>query len=393
MPKTDYWKNELYSFGSTNAYSSKYHRIRQILSDAGAPDFRHRQVFKAIFQDRIARFSDMVVLPKPLRLKLATEFSDEILSLKRVASNESEQAEKILYALPSGERIEAVSLKFQAGWESFCISSQSGCGFGCTFCATGKLGLLRNMTADEITDQLLDFHFHGRTIDSVSFMGMGEALSNVHTFDALRLMTHPALFALSPRRITVSTIGIVPQMERLATDYPQVNLTLSLHTPFNEQRTEMMPINRKYPIPVLMRALDRHVQKTRRKTYIAYVLIRGVNDSTDHAMALAKLVNARFQKGRLFHVSLIKFNEIASAPGNFARAESSSARRFQDILLQNNVKATIRASFGNDIDAACGQLMASYEPTRQMPRMTAPMVKTSRDMDGSHSVVAGSDRG
>lgn len=353
--------NNLSKSKSTPAHFSKYGRIRQFLLDEGVPDFRYSQIIKAIFRDRIARFSDMSVLPKPLRVKLAIEFTEEVLSLKRMASKESEQAEKVLYALPSGNRIEAVSLKFQAGWESFCISSQSGCNFGCTFCATGKIGLLRNMTADEITDQLLDFHFHGRTIDSVSFMGMGEALSNIHTFDAIRLMTHPALFALSPRRITVSTIGIVPQMERLAADFPQVNLTLSLHSPFDEQRTEMMPINRKYPIAALMEALDRHVRKTGRKTYIAYVLIRGVNDSADHATALAHLVKSRFQKGRLLHVSLINFNEIASGPKNFARGDSAGARRFRDILAENNVKATIRASFGNDIDAACGQLFASYD--------------------------------
>lgn len=353
--------NHLSTSKSASAHFSKYGRIRQFLRDEGVPDFRYSQIIKAVFQDRIARFSDMSALPKPLRVNLATEFTDEVLSIRRTASKESEQAEKVLYTLPSGNRIEAVSLKFQAGWESFCISSQSGCSFGCTFCATGNLGLLRNMTADEITDQLLDFHFHGRTIDSVSFMGMGEALSNIHTFDAIRLMTNPDLFALSPRRITVSTIGIVPQMERLATDFPQVNLTLSLHSPFDEQRTEMMPINRKYPIASLMEALDRHVRKTGRKTYIAYVLIRGVNDTQDHATALANLVKSRFQKGRLLHVSLIKFNEIATAPEDFARADSSSARRFRDILVEKNVKATIRASFGNDIDAACGQLFARYD--------------------------------
>lgn len=302
----------------------------------------------------------MSVLPKPLRARLANEFADEVLTLKRVASRELDQAEKVLYALPSGERVEAVSLKFQAGWESFCISSQSGCSFGCTFCATGKLGLLRNMTADEITDQLLDFHLHGKTIDSVSFMGMGEALSNVHTFDAIRLMADPAYFGLSPRRITVSTIGIVPQMERLATDFPQVNLTLSLHSPFDEQRSEMMPINRKYPIPALMDALDRYVRETRRKTYLAYVLIRGVNDSIDHAIALANLVKNRFQKGRLLHVSLINFNQTASAPEEFARTDKSNARKFREILEDHDVKSTIRASFGNDIDAACGQLFARY---------------------------------
>jgi len=341
--------------------SNKYDRIRQYLSEAGVPDFRYRQVTQAIFRDRIGRFSEMSALPRTVRDSLAAAFSDQILGLRRVAARESEQAQKVLYGLPGGQRIEAVALKFQAGWESFCISSQSGCGFACSFCATGRLGLMRNMTADEITDQLLDFHLAGRSIDSVAFMGMGEALSNTHSFEAIRLMTRPELFALSPRRITVSTIGIVPQMERLARELPQVNLTLSLHSPFDEQRTQMMPINRKYPIAELMQALDRHVLSTGRKAYIAYVLIAGVNDSDAHAQALARLVTARHRHGRLLHVSLIRFNEIASAPAAFARIDDAGARRFRGILEAHNVKATIRASFGNDIDAACGQLLANYE--------------------------------
>lgn len=317
---------------------------------------------QAIFRDRVGRFSEMAALPKSLREGLVAQFSDEIVKLRRVATRDSEQAEKVLYGLTDGKRVEAVALKFEAGWESFCISSQSGCGFGCSFCATGRVGLLRNMTADEITDQLLDFHLSGRTIDSVAFMGMGEALSNLHSFDAIRLMLRPELFALSPRRITVSTIGIVPQMERLARELPQVNLTLSLHSPFDDQRTAMMPINRKYPIAELMQALDHHVRTTGRKTYIAYVLIAGVNDSDEHAEALARLVNARHRRGRLLHVSLIRFNEIAAAPAAFARTDRSGARRFRDILTRHEVRATIRASFGNDIDAACGQLLANYEP-------------------------------
>lgn len=353
---------------STPPHTSKYDRIRQYLAGAGAPAFRYRQVVQSIFRDRIGRFSQMSALPRSLRESLADQFSDQVVSLTRVASQESEQAEKVLYDLPGGKRIEAVALKFLAGWESFCISSQSGCGFGCSFCATGRLGLLRNMTADEITDQLLDFHLSGRTIDSVSFMGMGEALSNTHTFDAIRLMTRPDLFALSPRRITVSTIGIVPQMERLGRELPQVNLTLSLHSPFDEQRTAMMPINRKYPIAELMQALDRHVRVTGRKAYVAYVLIAGVNDSDDHALALAQLVRARFRQGQLLHVSLIRYNEIAAAPAAFTRIDTTGARRFCSILAQHAVKATIRASFGNDIDAACGQLFASYrQPADQRP--------------------------
>ncbi len=342
--------------------TNKYDRIRRYLCQEGAPDFRYRQVVQAIFRDRIGRFSQMVALPRSLREDLAGRFSDDVSGLSRVASRHSEQAEKVLYGLPDGKRVEAVALNFQAGWESFCISSQSGCGFGCSFCATGRLGLLRNMNADEITDQLLDFHLHGRTIDSVSFMGMGEALSNLHTFEAIRLMMRPDLFALSPRRITVSTIGIVPQMERLARELPQVNLTLSLHSPFDEQRTAMMPINRKYPIAELMQGLDHHVRTTGRKAYVAYVLIAGVNDTDEHARALAHLMTARFRQGRLLHVSLIRFNEVAAAPAAFARIDTSGARRFADLLRQHGVRATIRASFGNDIDAACGQLFANYQP-------------------------------
>lgn len=348
-------------------FTSKYDRIRQYLRDQGAPDFRYRQVMQAIFRDRIGRFSQMVVLPERLRRGLASHLDDDVVDLTRVAMRQSEQAEKVLYGLPDGKRVEAVALKFQAGWESFCISSQSGCGFGCSFCATGRVGLLRNMTADEITDQLLDFHLNGRAIDSVSFMGMGEALSNVHTFDAIRLMTRSDLFALSPRRITVSTIGIVPQMERLALEFPQVNLTLSLHSPFDDQRSAMMPINRKYPIAELMQALDRHVRTTGRKAYIAYVLIRGVNDSDEHARALAQLVTARFRQGQLLHVSLIRFNEVATAPKAFARIGTAGAWRFGEILSRHKVKATVRASFGNDIDAACGQLFANYALKADQP--------------------------
>ena len=270
--------------------ASKYDRMAKFIADAGYPEFRYRQVLESVFRRRVGEFALMHLIPARLRRQLEDEFGAGILSLRRVATRESSQAEKVLYGMRDGKRVEAVALKFRAGWESFCISSQAGCGFACTFCATGKLGLLRNMTADEITDQLLDFHLAGKVIDSVAFMGMGEALSNVHVFSALRLLSRADLFGLSPRRITISTIGIVPQMERLGREFPQVNLTLSLHSPFDDQRSDMMPINRKYPIASVMDALDRHVRLTKRKAYIAYVLIAGVNDTFAHARALAQLV-------------------------------------------------------------------------------------------------------
>lgn len=302
----------------------------------------------------------MTALPSGLRRDLEVHFGPAVLNLRRVATRHSNQAEKALYEIEGRHRVEAVALKFQAGWESFCISSQAGCAFGCSFCATGKIGLMRNMTADEITDQLLDFHLLGHTIDSVAFMGMGEPLSNVHLFTALDLMTRKDLFAMSARRITVSTIGVVPSIEKLGLNYPQVNLTVSLHSPFDDQRSLMMPINRKYPIAYLMDAIDAHLNRTRRKSYLAYVLIDGVNDSPEHAKALADIIARRPLRRELLQVSLIRFNQAPSISEGYLRSRQASIQRFQAVLDRAGVKSTVRASFGNDIAAACGQLSAEY---------------------------------
>lgn len=343
------------------ASPSKYDLLRDYLAANRQPGFRYRQVLDEVFRRRVANFAQMDMLPLALRQGLQETFGSSLLKLQRVTTRQSLQAEKALYEMAGGQRVETVALRFLAGWDSFCISSQAGCGFGCSFCATGKIGLLRNMSADEITDQLLDFHLRGRTIDSVAFMGMGEPLSNRNLFAALELMTRPDLFGLSPRRITVSTIGIVPAIERLGREYPQVNLTLSLHSPFDDQRSQMMPINRKYPICELMQALDAHIEFTRRKTYIAYVLIDGVNDSAEHAQALAELMRQRPRR-ELLHVSLIRYNRANSVTGAYLRSQLAAVHRFQRVLDAAAVKSTVRASFGNDIDAACGQLFAHYKP-------------------------------
>lgn len=341
---------------------SKYDRLRDAIADAGHPQYRFAQLLDAVFRRRIRRFADIDTLPKGLRTSLTEQFGESPLRLSRVAEQTSAQAEKILYAMPDGRRIEAVALRFRAGWSSFCISSQAGCGFACSFCSTGRIGLLRNMSADEITDQLLDFLLAGHTLDSVSFMGMGEPLSNRSLFPALALMTRPDLFGLAPQRITVSTIGIVPQMRRLAREHPRVNLTLSLHSPFDEQRSEMMPVNRSYPIGMLMEALDERLALTRRKTYLAYVLIDGVNDGREHARALAALVDGRRNGRDLLHVSLIRYNAAKAVSAGYERSRRDAAQAFHDVLSAAGVRSTIRASFGNDIDAACGQLFARYAP-------------------------------
>lgn len=155
---------------------SKYDLLRDYLAVSGQPGFRYRQVLDELFRRRVANFAEMDVLPLSLRQGLQETFGSSLLKLQRVTTRQSPQTEKALYEMAGGQRVETVALKFLAGWDSFCISSQAGCGFGCSFCATGKIGLLRNMSADEITDQLFDFHLRGRAIDSVAFMGMGDPL-------------------------------------------------------------------------------------------------------------------------------------------------------------------------------------------------------------------------
>ncbi|MGG6310772.1 Cfr family 23S rRNA (adenine(2503)-C(8))-methyltransferase [Paenibacillus macerans] len=339
--------------------TSKYEKIGQILKYLGQPDYRYRQIADAIFKQRVSHFEHMSMLPKRLRETLIRELGNQVSSLTPVLERSSSQVNKVLFSIPGGERVEAVRLSYKRGWESYCISSQCGCGFGCRFCATGTLGLKRNLTADEIADQLLHFHLNGHSLDSVSFMGMGEALANPYLFEALRLLTDAGLFGLSQRRITVSTIGILPGMERLRQEFPQVNLTFSLHSPFDEQRSGLMPINDKFPLQEVMQALDLHIRETGRKVYIAYILLRGINDSAEHAEAVADLLRGRGEWEHLYHVNLIPYNSTDATQQSYGQSDRNQVNRFVRILKSKGIHVTVRTQFGSDINAACGQLYAA----------------------------------
>lgn len=340
---------------------SRYMRIGQLLKSLKQPDYRYRQITDAIFKHKIARFEQMTMLPKPLREALERELGEHIPGITPILEKSSRQVHKVLFSIDAGERIEAVRLSYRRGWESYCISSQCGCGFGCRFCATGTMGLRRNLTADEITDQLLEFHLRGYPLDSVSFMGMGEALANPQLFEALHLLTDPQLFGLGHRRITVSTIGILPGIQRLGDEFPQVNLTFSLHSPFDEQRSQLMPINDRYPLQEVLPALDRHIQKTGRKVYIAYILLRGINDSPEHAEALAALLRGRGEWEHLYHVNLIPYNSTDATAQRYESSDRARVNRFAQILKSKGIHLTVRTQFGGDIDAACGQLYAAEQ--------------------------------
>lgn len=339
--------------------TSKYETIRRILSEFKQPEYRYAQIMDAIFKQNIDEYGQMTMLPKFLRDELNRILGPNVCSIVPVKELTSKQVSKVLFAIPGDERVEAVRLTYERGWKSYCISTQCGCGFGCKFCATGTIGLKRNLTADEITDQLLYFRLNGHTLDSISFMGMGEALANPHIFDAMTILTEPYLFGLGHRRITISTIGLLPGIDKLTREFPQVNLTFSLHSPFDDQRSELMPINDRFPIRDVLMALDRHIRQTGRKVYIAYILLRGVNDSTAHAEAVAELLRGRGSWEHLYHVNLIPFNSTEVTPDSYRQSDPTRIRAFARILKSKGISITVRTQFGSDINAACGQLYRS----------------------------------
>jgi 23S rRNA (adenine-C8)-methyltransferase len=333
---------------------TKYKIMKQIVSDLKLPDYRYEQIINAVFHQRIDDFDNMQILPKALRMALVNEFGNRVSSVKPVFIQDSKQAEKLLFELSDGEKIEAVGLKYKQGWESFCISTQCGCGFGCRFCATGSAGFKRNLTVDEITDQLLYFLFNSHKLNSVSFMGMGEALANPELFDAVKILTDQSLFGLGQRRITVSTIGIIPGIQRLTREFPQVNLTFSLHSPFDKQRSDLMPINKRFPLNEVMKALDEHIIHTGRRVFIAYIMLEGINDTKDHAEAVVSLLKNRGSWGHLYHIDLIPYNTTDKTAFKFQ--SSGAIRQFGGTLKKAGISVTIRTQFGSEISAACGQL-------------------------------------
>jgi len=271
------------------------------------------------------------------------------------------QTAKYLFKLQDGRTIETVLMHYPATERSgarttICVSSQVGCPIGCSFCATGQSGFDRNLTEAEIVDQFLvasrELRDRQAALTNVVFMGMGEPLNNYRAVvAAIRRWARSDTLNFSPRRVTISTIGLVPFMERLAAEGLPVNLAVSLHAPDDELRTQMIPVNRKYPIGAVVAAAQAHAEKTGRRTSYEYVLLAGVNDSDEQARRLAGVVGRR-----LTHVNLIPMNPIEGSPlGPPSRAR---AHAFQRVLQDAGISATIRATRGLDIDAACGQLRA-----------------------------------
>jgi len=235
------------------------------LAEAKQPAYRLKQLCAGLFSQGATTYDAIEPLPVATRQLLTHSLGSRVLTIAPVHSSVSSQAEKVLFELHDGHRIEAVYMKFRGGHTSVCISSQAGCALACSFCATGRVGIKRQLTADEITDQILHFRQRQQHVDSISFMGMGEPLANPAIFHALAQLTEPSMFGMSPRRLSVSTVGVIPAIRKLTELFPQVNLAFSLHSPFEEQRSAIMPINKVHPLPAVFEALDERIAATNRK--------------------------------------------------------------------------------------------------------------------------------
>jgi 23S rRNA (adenine2503-C2)-methyltransferase len=334
-----------------------YEELSVLLRSWGEPPYRARQVWEWLWRHLVSDFSQMTNLPQALQARLAEEFTAREPAPGALQLDAEEGTEKVLLHLADGEAIEAVLMR-EDDRRTVCISTQVGCPVSCAFCATGKMGYVRDLTAAEIAGQVLHFARRlreaGERVTHVVIMGMGEPLLNYEaTLRAVRNLNDPRGFALGARRFTISTVGVVPGIYQLAEEGLQVNLAVSLHAPYDKLREELVPLARRWPIREVLVAADAYVAATGRRVTYEYVLLSGVNDGLTEARRLARLL-----RGRLAHVNLIPFNP---APGlEFKRPSEVRVEAFKKELLRHGVDVTVRRSRGVKIQAGCGQLRAHH---------------------------------
>jgi 23S rRNA (adenine2503-C2)-methyltransferase len=338
------------------------------LAELGVEGYRAKQIARWVFKIGVAHVSDMTDVPKALRQALQQRAQITQLSGLQVY-RASDGTRKLRYQLDDGSVIESVLIR-QPARLTLCLSTQAGCRIGCAFCLTTKGGLRRHLRPSEIVDQVIQARKRlepGEQLTNLVFMGMGEPLDNYqHTVQALRIMTHPDALGFSPRRITVSTSGLVPAIRKFGAEGLRVNLAVSLNAPNDAIRSQIMPINKRWPIGELLAACREFPLPASRRITFEYVLLAGINDQPAHAEQVARLL-----KGLRCKVNLIPFNAFPDAA--FQRPSPATVRRFQAILLDAYLTATIRESRGREIGAACGQL-AERLPLLPLALDTAPTI-------------------
>ncbi|MBN2036287.1 MAG: 23S rRNA (adenine(2503)-C(2))-methyltransferase RlmN [Chitinispirillaceae bacterium] len=332
--------------------------LREQLYAVGETGFRVQQIIKWVYQKRIASFDEMTNIAKTTREKLAQTYSLEKLKPQSILKSKRHDAIKFGFALIDSSHIAESVLLIDRNRRTACLSSQLGCGLGCTFCATGTMGFIRNLSQDEIVGQIIGINDYqaqrgDKLVTNIVFMGMGEALSNFDAFrSSIDIIMENDCFNIGGRRITVSTAGVIPSIERLMNEELNLGLAISLNSYSDTKRDRIMPINKTYPISTLVAAAKRYFEKTGRRVTFEYVVIHGETDTIGAAHALKKLLGTVTCK-----INLIPLNPV-SGTGTAAPPSREQLVAFSDLLHRLGLSATIRTSRGQDIDGACGQLTA-----------------------------------
>ncbi|MCL2036230.1 MAG: 23S rRNA (adenine(2503)-C(2))-methyltransferase RlmN [Oscillospiraceae bacterium] len=331
--------------------SLELHELERETELSGIQKFRAKQVFEWLHLKKATQFDEMTNISAQMRAVFGDKFYINLLKIqKRLESNRRDTV-KYLYELQDGNRIETVLMRHRDR-NSLCVSSQAGCRMGCRFCASTVAGFGRNLTPSEMLLQLYETLRDGNTVDSIVIMGIGEPLDNFSaTLKFLELLR--SAHGMSLRRVSLSTCGLADKIDELAGLKLGVTLSVSLHAASDEERSEIMPINRRFGIERLLESCRGYFTATSRRISFEYALISGVNDSEIHAGRLAGLLLKKMPRGS-FHVNLIPVNEVNETPFK----KSGNARIFADVLVKSGVNATIRRTMGGDISAACGQLRA-----------------------------------
>ena len=345
----------------TDLRSMTNEEILALCKELNLPAFRAKQIYSAIF--KVDAIDDITTLSKTLRATLSEKFfiGNLVCSQKQVSKKDG--TAKFLFELTDGNFIESVFMKYKHG-NTLCVSSQVGCAMGCTFCASTIGGKVRNLTAGEIIEQIIAAEKEtGEKISNIVMMGIGEPLDNFeNVVKFLKIVNHPDALNIGYRHISLSTCGIVPKIYDLAELAFPITLSVSLHAPFSDMRTEMMPVNKAYPLETLVRAMKDYVKKTNRRISIEYALIRGKNDTVACADKLASLFS-----GGLFHINLIPVNNVRE--NDYKKTDAKHVLLFQQRLIKRGLNATVRRELGSDIDAACGQLRKKTQDAQNNPSL------------------------
>lgn len=335
-------------------------KLENYLKEKGEKPYRLKQIKKAVFCDLIEKWENATILPKNLREELENNFPLNSLRPMETVKSEDGRTIKTVFKIKGNFNIEVVLMRHLKGRNTVCVSSQAGCAMGCGFCATGKGGFKRNLESEEIVDQVLFFARllslisrtpldGGNAVNNIVFMGMGEPFLNYeNVMEALRILNDKDGLNIGARHISVSTCGVAPGIKKFADENFQVNLAVSLHSPDGDTRSMLMPINKLYPLESVMEAVDYYIAKTNRKVMFEYLMIEDINDTDKDAEKLAKLM-----KNSLYHLNLIKYHDTGS---EFKPSSIKKQNIFFDKLKKLGVSVTFRASLGEDILAACGQL-------------------------------------